>query len=250
MLINGKINIPIENSFIGIDTEWVKNYKIRNGNIPFCFSIVVIKNNIRYNIFKEEIKFEYLQYYSESIDQTNDLIINFNSALIKLSSSKYPSNIICGHQLCSDLSTFFNYGRYMKLNNLCGIKNFINKWNNRNVNENINFIDTRYDLINNKFGKSRRLVDLCVDIGLKVTQIELGSKSMTKMYKDYLVSHDNNICEKLSILNLRHNLSTILLFILAQQIQYSHKKLNVNSILTKNLSSDFMWVNSNEFLSL
>lgn len=38
MIVKGKLPFPISDSLIGFDAEWTKNYKIKNGNVPFFYS--------------------------------------------------------------------------------------------------------------------------------------------------------------------------------------------------------------------
>ena len=77
MRIKGNLsNIP-DNSIIGFDAEWTKNYKIKNGNIPFCFSVVVLDaQTLNMNLLEDgDIYFEYIQYYCETPTEFKDLVL-------------------------------------------------------------------------------------------------------------------------------------------------------------------------------
>jgi hypothetical protein len=56
-----------------IDVEWSKNYRIKNGNIPFCYSIVWIRMPAR-PVVLTEVTFGYLSRYVSSSEETQDLI--------------------------------------------------------------------------------------------------------------------------------------------------------------------------------
>jgi hypothetical protein len=56
--------------------------------------------------------------------------------------------------------------------------------------------------------QSRRLVDVCADLRLDVTQPELRGTSMTALHRRWLELADTTAREKITVLNLRHSLST------------------------------------------
>ena len=80
MIVKGKLPFPISDSLIGFDAEWTKNYKIKNGNVPFCFSIVAVKRKsiTMEHLVNGNIQFEYMQFYCENKEETVDLIKNAN----------------------------------------------------------------------------------------------------------------------------------------------------------------------------
>ena len=83
MIIKGELKLPISDALIGFDAEWTKNYKIKNGNIPFCFSIVAIKKE---SITMEKLvngilKFDYIQFYCEKREEILELIKKANEKL-------------------------------------------------------------------------------------------------------------------------------------------------------------------------
>ncbi|MGH3938587.1 MAG: hypothetical protein ACRDTG_08100 [Pseudonocardiaceae bacterium] len=71
-------------------------------------------------------------------------------------------------------------------------------------------IDTRYDTNHVLSCRSRRLVDVCTELGLDVTQPELRGTSMTALHRTWLTEGIPESRERVSVLNLRHSLSTAL----------------------------------------
>jgi len=110
--------------------------------------------------------------------------------------------------------------------------------------------DTRYDLDCLLKGKSRRLVDVCAECNMKVTQPEITS-SMTKMQNDFLVTQDYTIMERLAILNIRHSLSAAILYSLFSSTPHnSQGTINVNRILYNNIRNHFEYVRGEKFKEL
>ena len=229
--------IDIEDGcFIGFDAEWTKNYKIKNGNIPFCFSILTIdRSDLNIHTLEEgKIHFKYIQYYCEEKDEFREIVVLAEKWVYKILEALQNSSILCGHQIS------------LPLVNLEKIRC---EWRERKKNNNVQIADTRYDVSQDFLGKSRRLVDMCNDFYLDVTQPELKKMSMTKLQNMYYEKKDEDIYERISVMNLRHSLCAVILYWLNQEISDSSQrmKININNSVYYNLKKDFKWIRSEEF---
>ncbi len=251
MIRKGSPSLPINNCIIGFDAEWTKNYKIKNGNVPFCFSAVSIKrsNLTITNLRSGKISFEYVQFYCEDRNEIKELISNANSFFSAIINS-LDYSLVSGHQLSSDFSVFLNIANALGSNNAKNIAKIVSLWRDRKNNRTI--FDTRYDIDKPFLGKSRRLVDMCTDFNLDVQQPELANKSMTKLQNQYYDTKEAIIRERLSVMNLRHSFSAVVLTLLNEQLTDTPiaEKINLNKTLNNMLHSDFKWINTPEFKSL
>ena len=195
---------------ISLDTEWTKNYKIKNGNKPFAFSIIFFNDDIdSLDIINESLQFKFISVYVDNEEEFPQLINLLNEYL---DSSKF--NLLLGHQVISDLHTFVHYSEHYNNITSDNIIKWISFFKDRNDNKRI--FDTRFDIKNRLTIKSRRLVDICFDMKIKnqkdlYKQPELN-KSMTALHRDFIQNNDDSIREKLSVMNIRHNLSSILVY--------------------------------------
>jgi len=110
-------------------------------------------------------------------------------------------------------------------------------------------VDTRYDTGHVLGCASRRLVDVCTDLGLDVTQPELRG-SMTAMHRAWLEHGDCELRERISVLNLRHSLSAALVALRAGGQGRWTGTLNVNRLLADGLAGRFNWLHSPTFQQL
>jgi len=85
---------------------------------------------------------------------------------------------------------------------------------------------------------------------MDVTQPELRGISMTALHRRWL--HDGDTCarEKISVLNLRHSLSTALLAARAAGRGTWTPELNVSRLLTGSLDGAFGWLHDPAFTAL
>ena len=111
-------------------------------------------------------------------------------------------------------------------------------------------MDTRYDAGHVLACASRRLVDVCTDLRLEVTQPELRGTSMTALHRRWLETQDVTAREKISVLNLRHSLSTALVAAHAAGLGHWRGRLNVNRLLAAGLGGAFGWLADPEFTAL
>jgi len=230
---------------ISFDLEWTKNYKIKNGNKPFCFSYIYFY----YPTFPkriEDLEFGFISHYVENIDEISDLVENADTFL---HSFLNQNGIILGHQLSSDISVILRYSNQPKTTNFSELKELWHRRKTVDIFSKLRVFDTRYDMETFLKQKSRRLVDVCDEFSFIVTQPELAY-SMTKMQNMYYANKDVSIMEKLSVLNLRHSLSAALLFLYHQNGKKPQKRINVNKIVYRNLKDYYGYVNSKEFKAL
>lgn len=253
MRIKGGLNRIGCNDLIGFDAEWTKNYKIKNGNVPFCFSIVTTSiSNLSYsNLENGDVQFNYIQYYCENKEEFKELVSlaeNWSSKILDV----LESCVLCGHQLSSDFSVLYNIGKAYEIEPLINLERLRHEWRVRRESPSIHIMDTRYDIIQSFLGNSRRLVDMCNDFDLDVTQPELGNSSMTKLQNIFYQTKDEDIYERVSVMNLRHSFCAIVLYWLNEEIcnagQIRH--INVNKSIYNGLNTDFNWVNSDKFSTL
>ena len=214
---------------VSFDLEWTKNYKIKNGNRPFCFSFVFFSlEDIPDDI--EELGFGFCSYYIETVQEEKNLVEYADVELKKFINSKA---VIVGHQLSSDISVLLNFDEFHSTPNFSNLRRL---WHRRKQEtQQTKIFDTRYDLNSMLNEKSRRLVDVCAEFQLDVTQPELKG-SMTKMHNYYMEKKDISTLERLAVLNLRHGLSAAILYSYYRNPQRKVKPVNVNRIIHRNLS--------------
>src|SRR5260370_4861650 len=85
-----------------IDVEWSKNYQIRGGNVPFCYSVAWLPLPASgASTGLDTTPFWYTSAYVEDASQGPDLVAGADTALACLMEH---ASLIAGHQLCSDLA--------------------------------------------------------------------------------------------------------------------------------------------------
>lgn len=166
-----------------------------------------------------------------------------------LSKALKRGEAIVGHQFSSDIGVVLNFSErngYRPKN----FRHFKTLWHERDQgSQKLNVFDTRYDLDSFLENESRRLVDICEECGLDVSQPELRSESMTKFQKKYFETHDKEIMERLSVLNIRHSLSAAIVYLLYKKSR-KPVEINVNNILEHNLRDSFDYIDTSEFNEL
>ena len=246
----GNLSDIVGNCLIGFDAEWTKNYKITNGNVPFCFSIITVgAQELSFSkLNKGNIKLKYIQYYCEDREDYKELVMLADFWFEKIL-KVLDNSVLCGHQVSSDFSVLYNIGSANAIDSLIHIERMREEWRKRKENNPVHIMDTRYDIVQTFLGKSRRLVDMCNDFELDVTQPELKKSSMTKLQNIFFETKDEDIYERISVMNLRHSLCAIVLYWLNGKINNTEqrKPININKSVYNCLKSDFNWVASKEF---
>jgi hypothetical protein len=219
-----------------IDVEWQKNYRIKDGNRAFCYSIIWLAVP-EHRATAGRIKMTYTSVYLEAGELPMQLV---ELADADLRAALNWADAIVGHQLCSDLAVLAaNADRPAPHVALAR-----ELWHSRRAEPLVKrrIIDTRFDAGHLLSGHSRRLVDVCEELNLDVTQPELARKSMTALHRDWLERGDIEARERISVLNLRHSLSTAFVALRATgQLTWS-RNVNVNRRLRRELHGTFDWL--------
>lgn len=237
---NDRLFGSTERFLVSLDVEWTKNYRIKNGSRPFCYSIVILHlPPARMSVSDFPSVFGFKSVFSEGPDEEADLVASLEEDLRQLFESE---SILTGHQLSSDLSVVAAVAQSRHP----AVDEARRRWHERRRSSIVEVFDTRYDVDHLALGTSRRLVDICVDVGLDVTQPELSKKSMTALYRGFLESDDPSTAEELAVLNLRHSLSTALVALLGMGY-LSLGVRNVNQLLHQESWDIFEYVRSTKF---
>jgi len=227
-----------------VDVEWSKNYRIKGGNVPFCYSVVwlALPGNGR-NISAEAARFWYRSAYVEHTNETGSLV---DDAAVTLTQLAGHATLVAGHQLSSDLAVLAAAAPRQAVT---AARMAWQERHNRG-NGHPRILDTRYDSDRILACRSRRLVDICAHLQLDVTQPELRGTSMTALHRRWLKNGDVAAREKISVLNLRHALSTGLIAVRAAGLGSWQPGLNVNQLLASGLDGAFGWLEDPLFRAL
>jgi hypothetical protein len=228
-----------------IDVEWSKNYRVKDGNVPFCFSVAWLPLPGGDFAVTDTTGFWYTSAYVEDDVERGDLI---TAAALTLECIARHASLVTGHQLCSDLAVLAASAN----GNQAAIEAARNAWRQRRQAEpgQPAYLDTRYDAGHVLACQSRRLVDVCTDLGLDVTQPELRGASMTALHRRWTEHDDTTAREKITVLNLRHSLSTAIVAARAAGLAHWQPCLNVNRLLAAQLGGTIGWTASPAFTML
>lgn len=237
-------------ALVGFDVEWTKNYKIKHGSQPFCFSFVWLDIDRSERDFSDQIEFGLSARYVQDSSEIPTLIQEADSALCQLV-DQFEEIIVVGHQFSSDLGVLLQHPDAGQVPNLRRLKD---AWSERREpglfsSRTIQVLDTRYDLETILTKKSRRLVDVCDELGLEVTQPEIRG-SMTKMQRSFYETGDSSILQRLLVLNIRHSLSSAILYLFSLKGRPPYPYVNTNRILYKNLNAELDYLRCEGFRSL
>jgi hypothetical protein len=230
-----------------IDVEWTKNYRIKNGNRPFCYSIVWLDlPTTSTPADVATLPFGYTSVYIEDPAETPALV---HQAAATLRTAADSADIITGHQLCSDLAVL-DANADQPQQPLAQARA---AWKQRRTpaDDQPRYLDTRFDAGHLLTSASRRLVDVCTELGLDVTQPELRGTSMTALHRRWLEHGEAPAREKISVLNVRHSLSTA--YVAAHAAGLAHwdmRGFNVNQSLATGTAGAWDWLTSPTFTDL
>jgi len=229
-----------------IDVEWSKNYRIRGGNVPFCYSVVwLVLPADGASTGLEATRFWYTSAYVQDASEGADLVAGADTALACL---MQHASLIAGHQLCSDLGVLAAADSAARP----AVEAAASAWRQRrdaSPGQPL-FLDTRYDAGHLLACQSHRLVDVCAEVRLDVTQPELRGISMTALHRRWTEHGDVTAREKITVLNLRHSLSTVIVAARAAGLARWQPGLNVNQLLARELGNDLGWTASPAFTAL
>ncbi len=229
-----------------IDVEWSKNYRVRGGNVPFCYSVVWLALPASDASTRlEAARFWYTSAYVQDASESPDLVAGADAALGRLMEH---ASLIAGHQLCSDLGVLAAADPAARP----AVAAAATAWRQRREASpsQPRFLDTRYDAGHLLACQSRRLVDVCADLRLDVTQPELRGTSMTALHRRWLQDGDVAAREKITVLNLRHSLSTAMVAARAAGLAHWQPGLNVNRLLARELGDAYGWLAHPVFTAL
>lgn len=230
-----------------IDVEWSKNYRVRGGNAPFCYSVIWLPVAASgASTGPGAARFWYASAYVEDASEEADLVASADAALGCLLGH---AGLIAGHQLCSDLAVLAAAAAGARPPAVAAA---VAAWRLRRqeLSGQPKFLDTRYDTGHILSCQSRRLVDVCADLGLDVTQPELRGTSMTALHRRWLDLGDVTAREKITVLNLRHSLSTAMVAARAAGLAHWQPGLNVNRLLASELDDVLGWLAHPGFTAL
>ena len=84
-----------------VDVEWTKNYRIPNGNVPFCYSVAYLLVPSSGRFRPSDLPVLVSSQYVESANETGELV---RAAAAEISSALQRADLVVGHQLSSDLA--------------------------------------------------------------------------------------------------------------------------------------------------
>ena len=230
-----------------VDVEWTKNYRVKGGNVPFCYSVVYLAVPDRDRpVDLDDAVFWWTTAYVEHPDETPELI---GLADAELRTVLDAADRLAGHQFTSDLAVLAAAAGKSTVPAVSAARGVWRARRGDGLPER-RAIDTRYDVDHVLCCASRRLVDVCATLDLDVTQPELRGTSMTAMHRAWLDAGDDELRERITVLNLRHSLSTGLVALRATGRGRWGGVLNVNRLLNAGLAGRFAWLDHPTFAAL
>lgn len=221
---------------VGFDAEWTKNYRIKNGSRPFCYSFVTFRlPPIGTPLSDVAPYFGFKSVYIDTADEEQAVIA---AADRDLAAALDSGQLLAGHQVTSDLSVL----RDASASSVPGVESALAAWHERKTSSVPQVLDTRYDVDDYVSCESRRLVDVCDALDLDVRQPEING-SMTRVHRRFLEQGDDRAREKLIVLNLRHSLSTSLVALVALGRAHA-EAVDVNALLIDELWDQLDYVSS------
>ena len=229
-----------------VDVEWSKNYHIKNGNQAFCYSITWLSVPVSDHPVRvtKGLPFWSTSIYLDHDRERPDLV---EAAAADIDAAVSSADLIVGHQLCSDLAVLTaNAGEAVP----AALPAARQAWHERRADPARRVLDTRFDAGHVLSGTSRRLVDVCGELRLDVTQPELARKSMTALHRDWLERGDTEARERVTVLNLRHGLSAAYVALRAAGHLTWRVPLNVNANLATQWAGRVGWLDHPTFQAL
>ncbi|MEV0125749.1 hypothetical protein AB0I16_30090 [Streptomyces sp. NPDC050703] len=230
-----------------IDVEWTKNYRVKNGQRPFCYSVAWLDLPADRTPDLADMPFEWTSVYVEEPGEMDELV---RHAAATVTAAADTSSIITGHQFCSDLAVL---EANAPTDAAPALRSARAQWKERRETDIRagHYVDTRYDAGHLLTGASRRLVDVCTELGLDVTQPELQRITMPAWHRRWIDHGEEEGRERVSVLNLRHSLSTA--YVAARTAglaRWSPTGLNVNRAIAQAAKGAWAWLETPTFTSL
>jgi hypothetical protein len=229
-----------------VDVEWSKNYRITGGNRAFCYSIVwlAVPASDQPVRLSAGLPFWATSRYLDRDGERPELV---EAAAADIGAAAETADLVVGHQLCSDLAVLAaNAGAAVP----AALTVARQAWHDRRTHTARRVVDTRFDTGHVLSNPSRRLVDVCGELRLDVTQPELAGKSMTALHRDWLERGDVEARERVTVLNLRHSLSAAYVALRAAGHLTWRAPLNVNANLAAQWAGRIGWLDHPAFRAL
>jgi hypothetical protein len=229
-----------------VDVEWSKNYRIKDGNRAFCYSIVwlAVPASDRPVRLSGGLPFWSTSVYLDHDRERPELV---EAAAADIGAAIAAADLIAGHQLCSDLAVLAANAGHGVPAALAAARR---AWHERRGDPAGRVLDTRFDAGHVLSGTSRRLVDVCGELRLEVTQPELARRSMTALHRDWLEHAVTEARERVTVLNLRHSLSAAYVALRAAGLVSWWAPLNVNANLAAQWAGRVGWLEHPTFRAL
>jgi hypothetical protein len=230
-----------------VDVEWSKNYRVKDGNRAFCYSIVWLA--VPFADQRVQVTVSGLPFWSTSVylDRDRERLELVEAAAADIGAAVTSADLMVGHQLCSDLAVLSaNAGDAVP----AALPAARRAWRERRSDPTHRVLDTRFDAGHVLSGASRRLVDVCGELRMDVTQPELARKSMTALHRDWLERGDAEARERVTVLNLRHSLSAAYVALRARGGVSWPVPLNVNANLASQWAGRVGWLEHPTFRQL
>lgn len=230
-----------------VDVEWTKNYRIKNGQRPFCYSVAWLDLPADGTADLTAVPYEWTSVYVEEPGEMDAMI---RHAAATVTAAADTATIITGHQFCADLSVL---EANAPTDAVPALQRARKQWRQRRDADpdTSHYLDTRYDAGHLLTGVSRRLVDVCTELGLDVTQPELRKASMPAWHRRWIEDGEPEGRERVSVLNLRHSLSTA--YVAALTAELAHRPnpgLNVNRAIADGAKGAWSWLETPTFTEL
>ena len=230
-----------------VDVEWTKNYRIPNGNVPFCYSVAYLFVPATGPVDLGRLPVQVCSRYVQDGAETGELV---QLAAAEIGQALTRADLVVGHQLSSDLAVLNAAGHLhgIPADGANQIQRARDAWHERRQPRpagrrgGAQVVDTRYDAGHVLSGVSRRLVDVCADLHLDVAQPELRGTSMTAVHRRWLENGDQEARERVTVLNLRHSLSAALVALTSTHRTPAGQPVQVNQMLAEHLPPSIAWL--------
>jgi hypothetical protein len=188
-----------------MDVEWSRNHRTPGANVPFCYSVTSLMLPSGQTRLDTAPSW-YTSVYVRDGSQTQDLIASAGRTLATL---LRQASLLAGHQFGSDLAALARTSRHSAI----GIEAARTAWRRRRLAlpGRTRIIDTCYDTDHILTCTSRRLADICRNLGLHDAEPELRDTSRAALRHRSVQPGGTDAREKVTKLNLRHSLCIALI---------------------------------------
>jgi hypothetical protein len=220
----------------GLDVEWSRNHRVAGGNVPFCYAVawlVLPGGGARL----DAVPVRYVSVHVREGGQTQDLVTSAGQVLGPVLAR---ASLVAGHQFGSDLAALAR----VSARPVSGVEAARMAWRRRRLAlpGRARILDTCYDADHVLGHGSRRLADICRDLGLHAARPELRDASRAALRRDSVQAAGTAAREKVMVLNLRHALCTALVAAYATGLGRWPGALDVNRLLADRLNGAFAWL--------